>query len=130
MNLYLNYFAKEENVADDNPPIGIVLGAYKDQILVEYATENITSQLFVSKYEIYLPNKKLLAQELEKLLDWLVKSEKRRGTSFRICPFLFLFAICVILVQSLVPIFEDKTGRFEYNDKLYFLEKSFWHGEK
>lgn len=69
MNLYLNYFAREENVEDDNPPIGIVLGAYKDQILVEYATQNITNQLFVSKYELYLPDKKLLAQELEKLLD-------------------------------------------------------------
>lgn len=69
MNLYLNYFAKEENVEDDNQPIGIVLGAYKDQILVEYATENITNQLFVSKYELYLPDKKLLAQELEQLLD-------------------------------------------------------------
>lgn len=69
MNLYLNYFAKEENVEDDNPPIGIVLGAYRDQILVEYATENITNQLFVSKYELYLPNKKLLANELEKLLN-------------------------------------------------------------
>ncbi|MFV0389253.1 MAG: YhcG family protein [Pyrinomonadaceae bacterium] len=68
MNLYLNYFAKEENVKDDNPPIGIVLGAYKDQILVEYATANITNQLFVSKYELYLPDKKLLAGELEKLL--------------------------------------------------------------
>jgi predicted nuclease of restriction endonuclease-like (RecB) superfamily len=69
MNLYLNYFAREENVEDDNPPIGIVLGAYKDRILVEYATENITNQLFVSKYELYLPNKKLLASELEKLLN-------------------------------------------------------------
>ncbi|HRH40380.1 MAG TPA: PDDEXK nuclease domain-containing protein [Pyrinomonadaceae bacterium] len=69
MNLYLNYFAKEENVEDDNPPIGIVLGAYKDQILVEYATENITNQLFVSKYELYLPNKQLLARELEKVLS-------------------------------------------------------------
>lgn len=69
MNLYLNYFAREENVEDDNPPIGIVLGAYKDQILVEYATENITNQLFVSKYELYLPDKKLLARELEKLLN-------------------------------------------------------------
>ena len=68
MNLYLNYFAREENMPDDNPPIGIVLGAYKDQILVEYATENITNQLFVSKYELYLPSKKLLAQELERLL--------------------------------------------------------------
>lgn len=69
MNLYLNYFAKEENVADDNPPIGIVLGAYKDQILVEYATANIANQLFVSKYELHLPDKKLLAGELEKLLN-------------------------------------------------------------
>jgi len=69
MNLYLNYFAKEENEKDDNPPIGIVLGAYKDHILVEYATENITNQLFVSKYQLYLPDKKQLQVELEKLLD-------------------------------------------------------------
>ena len=69
MNLYLNYFAKEENVQDDNPPIGIVLGAHKDHILVEYATENIANQLFVSKYQLYLPNKKQLQKELEKLLE-------------------------------------------------------------
>jgi hypothetical protein len=69
MNLYLNYFRKEENTEGDNEPIGIVLGAYKDQILVEYATENITNQLFVSKYQLYLPDKKTLACELEKLLE-------------------------------------------------------------
>ncbi|WP_289029427.1 PDDEXK nuclease domain-containing protein [uncultured Algoriphagus sp.] len=69
MNLYLNYFRKEENVEDDNPPIGIVLGAYKDQILVEYATDNISNQLFVSQYQLYLPEKEELAHELEKLLS-------------------------------------------------------------
>ncbi|MCF8296844.1 MAG: PDDEXK nuclease domain-containing protein [Melioribacteraceae bacterium] len=69
MNLYLNYFRKEENTEGDNEPIGIVLGAYKDHILVEYATENITNQLFVSKYQLYLPDKKTLAGELEKLLE-------------------------------------------------------------
>ncbi|WP_202800250.1 YhcG family protein [Pontibacter sp. BAB1700] len=69
MNLYLNYFAKEENVEGDNPPIGIVLGAYKDHILVEYATENISKQLFVSKYQLYLPDKAQLSAELERLLD-------------------------------------------------------------
>jgi predicted nuclease of restriction endonuclease-like (RecB) superfamily len=69
MNLYLNYFAKEENVEGDNPPIGIVLGAYKDHILVEYATENISNQLFVSKYQLYLPDKAVLSAELEKLLE-------------------------------------------------------------
>ena len=68
MNLYLNYFAKEENVEGDNQPIGIVLGAYKDHIVVEYATEKIDNQLFVSKYQLYLPNKEQLQAELERLL--------------------------------------------------------------
>lgn len=69
MNLYLNYFAREENVRGDHPPIGIVLGAYKDQILVEYATENITNRLFVRRYQLYLPDKKQLAAELERVLE-------------------------------------------------------------
>lgn len=69
MNLYLNYFRKELNEADDNPPIGIVLGAYKDKILVEYATENINNNLFVSKYQLYLPDKETLQNELKRLLD-------------------------------------------------------------
>ena len=69
MNLYLNYFRKEENTEGDNEPIGIVLGAYKDQVLMEYATENITNQLFVSKYQLYLPKKEQLEAELNKILD-------------------------------------------------------------
>jgi predicted nuclease of restriction endonuclease-like (RecB) superfamily len=68
MNLYLNYFRKEINTESDNAPIGIVLGAYKDHVLVEYATENISNQLFVSKYQLYLPDKKELENELNKLL--------------------------------------------------------------
>jgi predicted nuclease of restriction endonuclease-like (RecB) superfamily len=69
MNLYLNYFSKEENTEGDNPPIGIVLGTYKDRILVEYALENITNQLFVSKYQLYLPDKNELQQKLEYILN-------------------------------------------------------------
>ncbi len=72
MNLYLNYFAEEENTENDNPPIGIVLGAYKDKILVEYATKNISNKLFVSKYQLYLPNK----EELQKQLIKLIKEDK------------------------------------------------------
>lgn len=70
MNLYLNYFSKEENVEGDNPPIGIVLGAFKDHVLVEYAIESISNQLFVSKYQLYLPDKDELARELERLLSY------------------------------------------------------------
>ncbi|MEI3469431.1 MAG: PDDEXK nuclease domain-containing protein [Bacteroides intestinalis] len=42
---------------DDNPPIGIILSTTKDELMVEYATFGMDSQLFVSKYELYLPNK-------------------------------------------------------------------------
>jgi predicted nuclease of restriction endonuclease-like (RecB) superfamily len=69
MNLYLNYFSKEENCVGDNPPIGILLGAYKDQILIEYALDNIGNQLFVSKYQLYMPDPKELSDELSRLLD-------------------------------------------------------------
>ncbi len=69
MNLYLNYFTSEENIENDNPPIGIVLGADKNDILVEYATTGITNQLFVSKYKLYLPNKELLKREVKKIMN-------------------------------------------------------------
>lgn len=68
MNLYLNYFKKEVNLPEDNAPIGIVLGAHQNQVLVEYAIESIDNQLFVSKYQLFLPEKKLIMQELNKHL--------------------------------------------------------------
>lgn len=50
MNLYLNYFKTEVCQPDDNPPIGIVLGARKDELLMEYALQGITNQLFAARY--------------------------------------------------------------------------------
>lgn len=71
MNMYLGYFAKEENMPDDNPPIGIILSHYKDDLLVEYATYGLNTNLFVSKYELYLPNK----EELRKLVNQSLNQE-------------------------------------------------------
>ncbi len=72
MNMYMGYFAIEENMPDDNPPIGIILSKNKDELLVEYATYGMDSNLFVSKYELYLPNRK----ELEKLVKDIIDYEK------------------------------------------------------
>ncbi len=65
MNLYLGYFAAEENTEGDNPPIGIILSRNKDELLVEYATYGMNSQLFVQKYQLYLPEREELRRELE-----------------------------------------------------------------
>ena len=69
MNMYLNYFKAEENVIDDNEPIGIVLATDKDEIMVEYATGSISNQLFVSKYQLYLPDIEMLRGQLQQLLQ-------------------------------------------------------------
>ena len=69
MNLYLGYFAAEENTEGDNPPIGIILSRNKDELLVEYATYQMNSQLFVQKYQLYLPNREELRRELEHTLQ-------------------------------------------------------------
>lgn len=68
MNLYLGYFATEENIAGDNPPIGIILTRHKDELLVEYATYQMNSQLFVQKYQLYLPDREELRRQLEMTL--------------------------------------------------------------
>ncbi len=69
MNLYLNYFKKEEATEGDNEPIGIILGANKNHILVEYATDSITNKVLLSKYQLYLPDKQMLQNALDKLLE-------------------------------------------------------------
>jgi predicted nuclease of restriction endonuclease-like (RecB) superfamily len=69
MNLYLNYFKKEENVSGDNEPIGIILSAEKDEILVEFAMGGISNKIFVSKYQLYLPNKKQLQNKVKAIIE-------------------------------------------------------------
>lgn len=69
MNMYLNYFKKEENSPGDNEPVGIILGTEKEKVSVEYALGGITNQLFVSKYKLYLPDKKELEERLRNILD-------------------------------------------------------------
>ena len=65
MNLYMGYFANEENTEGDNPPIGIILTKNKDELFVEYATYQMNSHIFVQKYQLYLPNEEELRRELE-----------------------------------------------------------------
>ena len=69
MNMYLGYFENEENTEGDNPPIGIVLAREKDEMVVRYATHRMNSQLFVAKYQLYLPNEEELRTELEFILS-------------------------------------------------------------
>ena len=65
MNLYLNYFKTEKGAQGDNELIGIILSADKDEVLIEYATGGISNKIFVSMYQLYLPDKKKTGEEAE-----------------------------------------------------------------
>ena len=69
MNMYLGYFAIEMNMPDDNPPIGIILSHYKDDLMVEYATYGMNTNLFVQRYELYLPNKEQLRAIVNRTIE-------------------------------------------------------------
>lgn len=65
MNMYLNYYEDNQMNEGDNPPVGIILCAGKNENLVKYATTGLSEQLFVSKYLIQLPNE----QELKAIIE-------------------------------------------------------------
>ena len=65
MNVYLNYYKANERQKDDNPPVGIILCAGKNNTLVQYATSGLPQKVFVSKYMISLPSE----QELKKIIS-------------------------------------------------------------
>lgn len=69
MNLYLNYYENAVNSDDDGKPIGIILCAEKDNIMLEYALGGLSNNIFASTYTYYIPNKEQLISEVEKVLD-------------------------------------------------------------
>ena len=75
MNMYMGYFAMEENEQDDNPPIGIILSRNKDELLIKYSTYGMESNLFVSKYELYLPDVEELKRIVNNTMDGADESE-------------------------------------------------------
>lgn len=78
MNLYLNYFKHEVCTEGDNEPFGIVLGAEKDRLTVQYALEGINNQLFVSRYQLYLPDRDALSREVYRIIE---AHAKEKGAS-------------------------------------------------
>lgn len=65
MQMYVNYYTREMMNPDDNPPIGIVLCADKNDEVVRYTLPEDETQIFAAKYMTYLPTK----EELIKLLN-------------------------------------------------------------
>jgi predicted nuclease of restriction endonuclease-like (RecB) superfamily len=66
MQMYVNYYTREMMNEGDNPPIGIVLCADKSDTVVKYTLPEQNTQIFASKYKLYLPTEDELRLELQR----------------------------------------------------------------
>ena len=72
MDMYVRMFDDLKRGEGDNPTLGIILCADKDETLVRYSVLSESQQLFASKYRLVLPSEEELQSELERrhILDW------------------------------------------------------------
>ena len=76
MQMYVNYYTRDMKNEGDSPPIGIVLCADKSESVVRYTLSEENTQIFASKYKLYLPTEEELRRELETECELLERENK------------------------------------------------------
>jgi len=66
MHLYLNYAREHWTLPGENPPVGLILCAERDNAVAKYALEGLPNKVLAAEYRTTLPQERLLAKEIEK----------------------------------------------------------------
>ncbi|MCL2040492.1 MAG: PDDEXK nuclease domain-containing protein [Bacteroidales bacterium] len=69
LQMYVNYYDREEKLPDENPTIGILLCAAKNNTLVKYSLPENNKTILASQYQLYLPTENQLLAELKRELQ-------------------------------------------------------------
>ncbi len=69
MNLYLEALDREIKKKNENPSVGVILCASKDDEVVEFALSRSLSPTMVSEYNLKLIDKKLLQKKLKEYIE-------------------------------------------------------------
>lgn len=64
MHLYLNYAREHWAHREENPPVGLILCAAKDEAVAKYALEGLPTKVLASEYRTALPKEGELVQEI------------------------------------------------------------------
>ena len=75
LQMYVNYYDREIKLSDENPTIGILLCADKNNTLVKYSLPEDNNTIMASKYQLYLPSEKQLLNELKRELENIEKQK-------------------------------------------------------
>ena len=80
LQMYVNYYDREEKLPEENPTIGILLCANKNDTVVRYSLPKDNSTILASKYQIYLPSEEQLVKELKReLIERSLIENDRQG---------------------------------------------------
>ena len=79
MHLHLNYAREHWVHQDENPPVGLILCAQKDEAVARYALEGVPSKVMAAEYRTTLPDEELLASEIERTRTMLVEGAEPNG---------------------------------------------------
>lgn len=76
MDMYLRMFDELKRGEGDNPSVGLILCAEKDEVVARYSILHESQQMFASKYMLYLPTEEELRSELARERDRLEARQK------------------------------------------------------
>jgi predicted nuclease of restriction endonuclease-like (RecB) superfamily len=69
LEFYLEALDRDVRKPNENPSVGLILCAGKDDTVVEYALSRSLSPALIADYQLHLPNKKLLTDKLRELKE-------------------------------------------------------------
>ena len=69
MDFYLEALDRDIKKPHENPSVGMILCASKDDEVVEYAMSRTLSPMMVSEYKLQLPDKAVLQKKLQELIN-------------------------------------------------------------
>lgn len=79
LQMYVNYYDRVEKLPHENPTIGILLCASKNDAVVKFTLPENEKHIIASQYELYLPTEKQLLDEVNKELE----SFEGKGDDFK-----------------------------------------------
>ncbi|ATL49353.1 hypothetical protein COR50_20435 [Chitinophaga caeni] len=68
LQMYVNYYDRVEKLMHENPTIGILMCANKNDSMVKFSLPEGQKQIIASQYKLYLPSEQQLLEEVNKEL--------------------------------------------------------------
>ena len=79
MDFYLEALDRQKKKENENPSVGMILCASKDDEVVEYAMSRTLSPMMVAEYQLQLPDKSVLQKKLQELINMPLIEDSEGG---------------------------------------------------